>query len=85
MSADAIRRLEQLGIDWDPLMTKWLITFEALKNYKVANADCNVPMGFKTTDGIALGRWLSNQRVAYKKGIMSDERVKRLKDLGALG
>lgn len=44
--------------------------------------DGNVPTTFKTKDGKALGRWVNNQRSAKSKGVLKDDREKRLVDAG---
>jgi hypothetical protein len=40
--------------------------------------DGNVPTNFKSKDGMALGRWVNNQRSAKAKGTLKDEREQRL-------
>jgi hypothetical protein len=37
-----------------------------------------VPRSYKAADGTALGSWVHDQRVAYKKGAMSEARAARL-------
>lgn len=44
--------------------------------------DGNVPTTFKAKDGKALGRWINNQRSAKSKGVLKDDREKRLIDAG---
>jgi hypothetical protein len=44
--------------------------------------DGNVPTTFKTKDCKALGRWVNNQRSAKSKGVLKDDREKRLVDAG---
>lgn len=44
--------------------------------------DGNVPTTYKTKDGKALGRWVNNQRSAKSKGVLKDDREKRLIDAG---
>ena len=44
--------------------------------------DGNVPTTYKTKDGKALGRWVNNQRSAKSKGVLKDDREKRLVDAG---
>ena len=62
----------------------WMFWFGLLEDYRQAEGDCDVPQRYKAADGFSLGSWLSDQRKAYKKGKLSDDRVRRLKDLGAL-
>ena len=58
--------------------------FAALGRYKEAEGNCKVSGLYKTADGFNLGSWLTTQRVAYNKGPLPEDRVRRLKDLGAL-
>jgi hypothetical protein len=44
--------------------------------------DGNVPTTFKSKDNKALGRWVNNQRSAKSKGVLKDDREKRLVDAG---
>lgn len=44
--------------------------------------DGNVPTTFKTKDGKALGRWVNNQRSAKSKGVLKEDREKRLVNAG---
>ena len=50
-----------------------------------------VPIGFKTVngyeeddDGYSLGSWISRQRVGYKNGTLSCNRIKMLEDIGMI-
>ena len=40
--------------------------------------DGNVPTNYKSKDGMALGRWVNNQRSAKAKGTLKDDREQRL-------
>jgi Helicase associated domain len=44
--------------------------------------DGNVPTNYKSKDGMALGRWVNNQRSAKAKGNLKDDREQRLIDAG---
>ena len=46
-------------------MARW---FGLLLAYREVHGDCRVPKRHKTAEGLALGRWVSAQRVAYSKG-----------------
>ena len=53
-----------------------------LQAYKQEHGDCLVPIMYKTTDKYALGKWVSNQRSAYKKGTLRQSAVAQLEALG---
>ena len=44
--------------------------------------DGNVPTNYKSKDGMALGRWVNNQRSAKAKGTLKDDREQRLISAG---
>ena len=44
--------------------------------------DGKVPQNYKTPSGKALGTWVTNQRVAKKKGALKDDREARLTNIG---
>ena len=81
VSADRIRRLEEIGFVWNSLSTKWEKGFAALLAYKDEHGDCNVPGSYKAS-GVFLGIWVSTQRRVYKAGHMSPDRVDRLEAFG---
>jgi hypothetical protein len=80
LSADHVKRLEQLGFVWHQLAAAWEIKFATLSNYKQAHGDCNVPDRWKGNPKLA--SWCANQRQIYRSGNLSSDRIKRLKDIG---
>jgi len=66
MTPDRIKKLEAIGFDWDPLETQWRSKYELLRRYRKDKGDCLVPMSY-VIDGIALGKWVNNQRYYYQK------------------
>jgi superfamily II DNA or RNA helicase len=79
LSDDRLRRLDELGFDWDPLATDWENAFDHLKRYKEREGHCRVPVAHEER-GFPLGRWVNRQRTA--KGTMPGERRKRLDEVG---
>ena len=61
-------RLESIGILWEQsnFDFKWNEAYEAAKLYFEENGSLNVPIGYTTPDGIALGKWVARQLYAYK-------------------
>ena len=78
LSQNRIKKLEILGFVWEFLDTKWEQMYEQLETYQKEHGDCNVSL--RSPD--ELGRWVINQRTAYKKGRLSPERFKELEILG---
>jgi helicase associated protein/helicase-like protein len=65
--------IEKLSSDWDAM-------YGRLQRYKDQNGDCNVPAHSPADP--ELGRWVNRQRTMYKKGLLSEERTRRLTDIG---
>lgn len=71
-SAIITRCVENLYASWDA----W---FGKLKIFHEQRGDCNVPQTWK--DDLGLGPWVSNQRVQRKRGVLSEDRIRRLNEL----
>ena len=83
LSPERVERLESLkGWGWNPLESAWKEGFEQLERYAKENGTTRVSTSHVTSNGYPLGKWLSRQRTAYKKGKLSAERVERLDSLG---
>ena len=79
MSEARAARLEAVeGWVWDQTEAEWEEGFARLLAYVAEHGDARVPSGYKASDGAAVGIWVSNQRVAYKRGAMSEARAARL-------
>mmetsp|Transcript_42311 Transcript_42311/g.75811 ORF Transcript_42311/g.75811 Transcript_42311/m.75811 type:complete len:394 (-) Transcript_42311:114-1295(-) len=77
-------RLEEVGVEWDPMAKAWEDAYLHLEACKQELGDCNVPPRYVSPDGFRLGRWVQNQRDKYrgKRGGLSEEQVSRLEALG---
>jgi hypothetical protein len=80
LSAEQIRRLEEIGFDWAPLETAWEDQFAALCAFKAEHGHCNAPRNYAKNR--LLGKWVGKQRSAYKKGKLPVERVEKLEEIG---
>ena len=80
LSDDNIKRLEDIGFVWNPSGSYWEEMLDELKEYKKAHGDCNVPRSF--SENKQLFYWVKTQRTNYRMEILSDDRVKRLEDIG---
>lgn len=63
----------------DILSTKWGGKYQQLKEYYEQHQDCNVPQRYENNP--SLGIWVSDQRQAYKKNKLSQERIDLLNQL----
>ncbi len=80
LGEERVVRLEALGFEWDLLTADWEEMFQALVAFKENQGHCGVPA--KWSENPELGRWVSRQRQAFRKGKLSEERVVRLEALG---
>ncbi|MEG2842484.1 MAG: Helicase associated domain protein [Ruthenibacterium sp.] len=85
---EQVARLDHIGMYWgDSNDAKWQKNYEAAKKYYRENGNLNVVTTYKTPDGIALGKWVYNQRTARMhpdkiNNIITDERVALLDEIG---
>lgn len=87
LQEDRINKLESIGISWEPHEYKWEMYFNLAKNYYEENHHLNIPGSYiiKVENGdkeIQLGKWLIVQRSEYKKGILSEDRQRKLESIG---
>lgn len=78
LSDEKVERLTALGV----VLDKWSENLTALQLYRRLNGHCNVPITFKTDDGIKLGIWLQRQVQLYNNNALSDSRITLLKKMG---
>jgi hypothetical protein len=83
LSEDKIRRLEEIGFDWNPnqaLIPRWERMFAHLQAFKAENGDCRVPQAYEKNG--RLGRWVLRQRELKRAGTLPQERAKLLESIG---
>ena len=83
LSAERVRRLDELGFPWEAQRRRpatWEAMYEALAAFRKAFGDCEVPG--KGPPGLA--KWVAAQRLAKRKGKLSEVQVRRLDKLGFL-
>ena len=77
------KQLEDLGVIWEPKLNQWEEKYELLEQFKIERGHCNVSQSQKEDKKYrALGKWLSDQRRYYRKGILRNERLMKLEKLG---
>lgn len=77
LSDGEIKKLQKLKFDFDPDKSLFESDFKKLLEYKENNGHVNVP-----TMGSTLGRKVNRLRTYYKRGILSQERIERLTEIG---
>jgi Helicase associated domain/Helicase conserved C-terminal domain len=70
------RRLNEIGFEWD----SWEAMFASLLQFKQQHGHCNVSFGDSKQP--LLGTWVTKQRQDRRRRCLSEERVRRLDEIG---
>ncbi len=92
LSEDKIKKLEEIGMIFENAYEAfWNKMYELAKKYYEHYGDLKIPNKFKTLNGYevdekgySLGFWISNQRVKYKNGTLSEDKIKKLEKIGMM-
>ena len=83
LTAERKKLLNEIGFCWDVLDYEWELSFNLLEQYAKREGHCRIPQRHKE-DGENLGRWLTDQKQAHKKGKLDPERYRKLNELGVV-
>jgi hypothetical protein len=75
-----VKRLEQLGVAWEPEQQRWEEMFAVLVQFRAAHGHCNVPRRYRSEP--RLGGWVERQRLAHKRGKVRPDHAQRLEQIG---
>jgi superfamily II DNA or RNA helicase len=82
LQTNRIERLESLpGWTWDPAADAWEAGFRRLQAHARTNDVARPPSDLVDPTGYRVGQWAASQRVVYKAGELSEDRVARLESL----
>lgn len=82
LDARLTRRMESIGVLWQPREAKWEARYRELSEYRRQHGDCAIEMSGRENPG--LSRWVSSQRAARRAGTLGADRQKRLDAIGFL-
>jgi hypothetical protein len=83
LTAEQIARLDAVGMNWgNKHQVHWEDRYADAKAYYERHGDLNVPIGYVTENGVALGKWLYRQRTSGK---LSREQWNRLRAIRVEG
>ena len=83
LTEEQIKKLDSIGMDWmDRVDRIWEIRFLEAKNYSEEYGNLSVPKNYRTKTDFPLGIWIQKQRSLYKNNKISEDRIKRLTDVG---
>lgn len=82
LDREKIRRLEDVGFVWSLRKDAFKVGLQETIKYKERFGYPNAPQNYVTAEGFNLGSWQSTKRQSYKMGKLSDERIKKLEEVG---
>ena len=89
LEPDRMEKLELIGINYDIHDKEWNDMYQLAKSFYERNGHLNIPVKLKTKNGIDydengvnLGMWYSKQKQLIKQGKLSEDRIKKLKEIG---
>jgi hypothetical protein len=80
LSQDRTQELEAIGFIWCRQNQSWDEMYQRLTKYKTIHGDCNVPQEWK--EDPQLGSWVVKQRYRRKKGLLKEDRARKLDEVG---
>jgi hypothetical protein len=80
LTLEQIRKLDEIGFTWNPFDVAWEEMYETLKIFREKNGHCRVPAIYLKEP--QLGRWVRKQRGNRKDDKLSEERIRRLEEIG---
>lgn len=79
LSAERIQKLSELnGWTWASKADLWGEGYKELLKYLEVTGTAKVPSKFVTPSGYQLGAWTTKQRAHFKKGLLAEDRIKKL-------
>lgn len=79
LSADKIKRLDNIGFSWKPDEEAWEMQFQNLVSYKKEYGDCLVPQDWKDK---TFGNWVSTQRLSKRNEKLDADKIAMLDSIG---
>ena len=83
LTDEQIKKLDSIDMDWmDRVDRVWENGFIEAKNYSEEYGNLSVPKNYRSNTDFPLGIWIQRQRSLYKNNKISEDRFKRLTDVG---
>ena len=84
LTEQTMKQLNRMGMIWSVPENKWMIGFLECYQYFRRNGNLNIPKNYISESGIELNSWIRNNKTAYKKGKLSQDKIDKLNAIGAL-
>lgn len=82
LTDDQVARLSAIGMDWDPIATRWDNFITTLRAFHAKHGHINVPVDLTTEIGVNVAHALANYRKQHRRGTLARERLQILDELG---
>jgi superfamily II DNA or RNA helicase len=82
MPPDRIRLLDRIGMIWDRHEAAWLAAYRELSGFRDQHGHFEVPVDYRTADGILLNEWQGTQRDNDRAGTLTPQRRALLDAIG---
>lgn len=83
LTDEQVKKLNSIGMDWMHRVDRiWENGFLEAKNYSEEYGNLSIPKNYRTETDFPLGIWIQRQRSLYKSNKISENRIKRLTDIG---
>ena len=82
MPPDRIRLLDRAGMIWDRQEAAWMAAYRELSAFRDQHGHFEVPVDYRTADGIKLNEWQGTQRDAARAGKLTARRRALLDAIG---
>lgn len=81
LTSEQVDKLNKLNIAWE-LEDSWEQKYSEAKAYYEKNGNLDIPARYITKNGTALGVWYRTVKDQYRTGKLSDDRIKKLEEIG---
>lgn len=78
---EKVERLNAIGMVWE-IDDAWEKMFQLASRYYEKYQNLDIPAKYKTEEGELLGQWYRRTVTEYRKGILAEERKRRLERIG---
>ena len=86
LTDDQKKRLESIGMVFGATKVDlaWDKHFQAVKNYVDSTGMTVIPQSLRDDDGVILNSWVKRQLMNVRKGLLSGEKVQKLRSVGVV-
>ncbi len=79
---ERVAKLRKINMILEPLTPSWDEWYSMALEYFKSHGDLEITKDYKTNKGFKLGFWIINQRKKYKKNMLTEEEITKLKKIG---